>query len=432
MLNILHRLRRRLFGAVTGEAMQSGFHFILNIFLVHTMTAHDYGIFSIVMIIGGIGLTYVRALAGMPASVFIGRSCSRRAAELHDVTFGSVAVVLSTGLALVTYILLQAWLGKHAFWGGLFVFLWSLRSYMRTASFALGYQRQVLYSDALFTITGVLSAVLFLSGNDGDKLFLSLNVLVFANAIGILATYCFARRRLRFSVGFGVRQRFLRIRHQLMWSAVSVTTANLQGQGLSVLVAGLAGPEAYAPIAAGLVMFVPLRVVAAAFVNIIQPVVAGDISRDHRTRLWAQARTWTMLLGGISLLYGLIAIPLLPLIRSSIFEGVSVTQIGLTCWVIFSAFLLYVMPRIMMESANAMKAVALITLGGAVVGMSLVYIILQIASPSWSLIGAAASELFVLLLSWIYVVRRFPRDDQRRQDLGFKGSDVLPPIVSQN
>ena len=54
---------------VGGEAMQSGLSFALNVALLHVLPAKQYGVFALIMVIGGIGLTYIRALTAMPRKI---------------------------------------------------------------------------------------------------------------------------------------------------------------------------------------------------------------------------------------------------------------------------------------------------------------------------------------------------------------------------
>lgn len=95
---------------VGGEAGQSGVHLLLNLVLLRALPARGYGIFALVMVMGGgLGLTYVRALSAMPASVCIGRSRSRRQADAYDVSFGTGACLLALLLSVVVAAVLELW-----------------------------------------------------------------------------------------------------------------------------------------------------------------------------------------------------------------------------------------------------------------------------------------------------------------------------------
>ena len=399
---------KRFVGMVSGEAMQSAFHFALNVALVQIMSAADYGVFAIILVIGGVGLTYIRAFCAMPVSIWIGRSRSRSRALAYDVSFGSAALVLALLLGMATAWALQAWIGSQALIGGLFVTLWCLRSYVRTAMFALGLQKAATLSDAAFTLTGTSLASVLLYGAGQDKLGPALLALLLANAAGLACALLLGRRKLRVSLGRPVRRRFRALWAQLGWSGISVTTANLQGQGISMLVAGIAGPAAYAPIAAGLVLFVPLRIIATALVNLMQPVLAGHIARGETEKMWHQAKTWTLLMGAGSFAYGAGMMFVVPHLKMRVFEGAPLQMIAFCCWAIYSATMLYVMPRLIMEAAGAFRLIAIITAGSAAIGMVLVTLALMLAPPAWSLLGAFASEMLVLGACWISLARLMP------------------------
>lgn len=407
-LALLKRFGARFIGMVGGEAMQSAFHFALNIALVQIMSPLDYGVFAIVMVIGGIGLTYVRAFCGMPASIAIGRSHSTRAASAYDVTFGSGALVLSVFLGLATALAMGFWNPSCAWLAGGFVALWCLRSYLRMAMFALARQRAVVIADTAFTCAGAVLALVLLPPATHDTLQATLTVLLVANGLGVLAQVLLAGRPMRFSLGAGVLRRYGRLWHQLGWSGLSVTTANVQGQALALLVAGFAGPAAYAPIAAGLVLFVPLRIVASALANLMQPVVAAHVSRGETARMWQQAMAWSLLMAVLAAAYGAVAILALPYIKVQVFAGTPIYLIGFACWAIYTATMLYVMPRLILEAAGAFRQIAVITAAGAVVGFVLVCTALLAGMPVWSLVGAFVSEIFVLLACWEVVRRMFP------------------------
>jgi O-antigen/teichoic acid export membrane protein len=403
MIEHLKRFGRRLVVMIGGEALQSAFHFGLNIALVQMLTAHDYGAFATVMVLGGVGLTYIRAFAGMPVSLWTGRSRSHRAAGAYGVTFGSGAAVLSLVLGAATGAIMLLWIGAYGLVVGIFVGLWCMRSYLRNAMFALGLQGPAIVGDTVYTLAGAALSAVFLSMNGGDKLQAAFVILGVANACGIATILALARRPVRFSLGRNVWRRYRKLLRQLGWTGLSVTTANLQGQGLPLLLAATSGPAAFAPIAAGLVLFAPLRVISLAFANLMQPVIAADVSRRETDRLWSQSWSWSLVMGAGCVVYGAAMIVLLPHIKSQVFVGAPIYVIGFCCWAIYAATLLYVIPRLILEAANAFRAIAVITAVAAVVGMVMIALILTIAQPAWSLIGAFVSEIIVLVACWAAV-----------------------------
>lgn len=398
-------IARRLTLMIGGEAMQSGFHFALNLVLVPMLSARDFGVFAIVMVIGGLSLTYIRALAGMPASIWIGRSRTRAAADAYDVTFGSGAVLLSIVAAVGVDVLLQVWLDKGAVAGGSFVGLWSMRSYLRTAYFARGRRKAVVLADFAFVSSGTLLASMLWVGR-ADVLQSAFLVLAIANAIGIAAMLLLAGWPFRISYRYQVRRRYARIWRQLGWSGLSVTLTNLQGQAVALLVTGFGGPAAYAPIAATLLLFVPMRIAATSLVNLLQPEISAELARGDARKVWSQVKLWFAVAAGIALAYGIVMIFVVPRIHLHVLEGVPILLTGFLAWAIYTMTMLNVTPRVVLEVMAAFDTVALITGVAAVVGAALIIVLLFVAPPVWALAGGVASELVVLTGSWAVGYRR--------------------------
>jgi hypothetical protein len=403
MHSVMRTFGRRFILMISGEALQSAFHFGLNIVLLPRLSALDYGVFAITMVIGGLSLTYVRALTGMPASIWVGQSQNRPSANGYDVMFGSAALALSAIVAMIVATILQLWIGFGAVFGGLFVGLWSLRSHLRTALFARGSQRAVAAGDLCFAVAGAGMTSLLLSRGTQDLLQLSFLVLASANALAIVGTVVAARTVFRVSFRRRTLRRYLRQWRQLGWSTISVSMANLQGQGMALLVAGTAGPAAYAPIAAALVLFVPLRLLGATLVNMMQPVLAAHLAEGVKGKVWRQSLVWTALIVGVGLVYGAAIMTALPFMRIHALEGAPVRVLGYFAWAIQIVCLLYVMPKCFLEVAKAFPALAIINIVSALVGMSIVTIVLHVAPPAWALLGALVSETMVLIACWIVV-----------------------------
>jgi O-antigen/teichoic acid export membrane protein len=390
----------RLILMVGGEAMQSALNFALNLALLHVLPAKEFGVFALVMVIGGVGLTYIRALTAMPAAILIGQASRPGRAAIHDVTFGSAALLLSAAMAASVAIVLSAWVESGAWAGGVFVGLWAFRSHLRTVYFADERRGIVGIGDLAYTFCGSLTAAAIWAG--ADILRNVLLILAAANALAIAVMLLRARRRVRVSFGRRTRRRYLGIGRQLAWSALSVTTTNLQGQGMALMVAALAGPAAYAPIAAALVVFVPLRIVATALANMKQPELSANLARNEIRMVRRSVLAWmaAMALGGLA--YGVGIALVLPMVAPGFTETSSPLVLALA-WIFYTLTMVSVMPRIMLEILGEFRSITMITVGSAVLGMGLSLLILLTEPPSLALIGGVVSELSVLAASGMVV-----------------------------
>lgn len=414
-------LVRRLVLMIGGEAMQSGFHFALNLALLHMLSAQGYGLFALAMVMGGVGLSYIRSLTAVPASIWMSKSSNRAGVDAHDVAFGTAALVVALLMAAGTAILMHLLGDPSGIAAGCFVGAWSLRSHMRTAFFTRRQQVVVSISDAAFTIAGIVLAGLAI-WFARDVLQTVFYALAAANLFGIFVLVRLAGRKVRVSFRMPTRRRYTKLWRQLCWSGFSATTTNIQGQSLALLVAGIAGPAAYAPLAAVLVLFAPLRIISLAFVNMTQPELAKLMQANETRRVWAQAKIWSLVMGLGGLAYGCAIMFILPMIKSQALQDASVGFIGLFVIANFVPIMLYIMPRIVLEIFGDFRIVAFITMGGAIVGLTLIAILLAVASPPWALLGSAVSETFVLVASWYFAHHRMWNiehpDQQRHSRLG--------------
>ncbi len=397
MTNWLGRLRLpRFVLMIGGEAMQSGLHFVLNLVLIGLLPQREYGLFAFTMVIGGVGLTYVRGLTAMPASIYVGGSRSPRVAVYYQFLFAPIAAILSTLIALLTAGLLLTWSREAACAGAVFVGLWCFRSHVRGVQYALERSRSVTFSDLAFAVSGSMFAGLAVLTRQ-DLLVDMLLALAGANAIALAALYVIVREPLRLGAPLRAIRFYAGIAPRLSWSALSVTTANLQGQGVSLLVGVLAGPAAFAPLAAMLAIFAPLRILGTALANMMQPEVARLVNQSDWKRIAAINRFWSIRVAFISLGYGALAMALLRLVHLRALQGEPILLIGVSAWLVYSLSLLSVAPRVLLEVRMRFRSVALIMAGSAVVGMSAIFITLEAGAPAWALGGSAIGEFLVVV-----------------------------------
>lgn len=400
----LRRLLRRFALTLGGEVTQSAFHFGLNIALVRMLDAERYGVFAILMVMGAVSLTYVRALVGLPASLLVSQRRDTRAARAYETSFGSAALLVSGLAAAVVAALLHLWLRADALAGASFVGLWSLRGYLRTTLLARHRQVDAGLSDLATAASGTALALALL--RPGDRtLDVALLVLCGANLAGIAVALLAGGQPVRVTFRSSMRRRFRALAGQLAWSAVGTTTANAQAQGLVLLIAGFAGPRAYAPIAAMLVLFAPIRLLSAALVNLIQPELASRFAAGRLPGFGRLMAMWIAAAGLFGGLYACAAIAAVPLMGSKIFEGQPWLWLGILVGGINAVFLASILPRVVLEILRRFRLIALASGASAALGMSAVAVLLATTSPDWTLLGNLGAEGLVLAWSWAAAAR---------------------------
>ena len=408
MIARFHRAGRRFAIVLGGEGLQSAFGFGLNVALARTLPAKSYGEFALVMLIGGFAVIYMRALFGIPACTFIPQCRSPRAAGALAVTFASGALAISAVGGLLVAAVLTLYQCDFAWAAGLFIGLGAMRGYHRIALFAQNRAALSTFSDFAFTVSATAFCTpLLLRHGAADGLSSIFLALATAHLIGIAIALAMQGGPFRISGRRSVRLRLRKLLPTMSWSLVSVTVANVQAQGPTFVIAAIAGPAGYAPIAATMAFFSPLRLAAGALANMNQPDLAAAIKRSGEVRRLMAIQT--AIIAAISLAYGGAMIVAFPLLTHRLLDGrfgtAPLNGIALGIWAIASVSVLYSVPKTLLETTQGFQRISLVSALGALIGIPLVALIVWTTTPAWSLVGTTVSELVVFLGCWILAVR---------------------------
>lgn len=393
----------RFAAILSGELVQSLFHFALNILLVRELGAHDYGLFAVVFTVGAVAITYIRALVAVPATLHLARSRGRPAALGYDVMFGSGAALVAALMALAVAAGLAPTLGAGALAGGAFVGLFAFRSYLRIALLARGRARVAGLSDLVYAGSGAALVGLCMLGAGPaflDRVFLAIAA---AHLAGTAAAFAALRRPVRIALHARARARYRAIWGTLAWSLAGVTGLTLQGQGLTLLFALIAGPAAYAPIAATLVLYAPLRIPAGALMNMVLPEIGALLAARERAAARRMVTRYAAVLACACLAYGAVMAAALPLVEAVLFKGrfaaAPMGWIGLAVWCVVTVTLLYAIPRTFLEASADFRSIAAGAAVSAALGFAIMIPLLLLAPPATALVGLIASELATLAWS---------------------------------
>jgi len=406
------QLGRNFLLSLGGEGLQSGFHFLLNLFLIRVLSPYEFGIFAIAFVLGGISLSYGNALVSVPATIQMPRLKSPGAVRYLDVVFGTVALVISAATAAIVAVGLWLTIGHvtEALAGGSFVGLWTLRNHVRTVMFARQAMAAATFSDSSYTASGILLVIALLwLQPDIPQVAGVLWMLAAANLVAIYVALRPLRGWLRISFRASVWQRYRVIWSDIAWSLFGTTTRNIQGQALMFLVAAIVGPAAYAPIAAGALLFTPLRPAISAFINVFRAdfVVALAENRIPHLRVTVYSVCAVIVLACLAV-GGVIWLGW-PYLEAHVFDG-KFAQASMPLIVALSGFaaiiyLTYAVPLTLVQAAGHFRQVALATMFGGIVGLTSVSILLATTTVAWSLAGMVAGEAVCGAYLWIAAQR---------------------------
>jgi hypothetical protein len=414
---------RRLALVLGGEGMQSGLHFALNLALMTLLPAKEYGTFAFTVIMGGVGLVYMRSLTAMPASTYIGRARFAAAADFYEGAFGAAALTIAAAIGVLAGVIVAKGSGGPGLCGGAMVGLWALRSHLRTVGYARRQAAAVIVGDAVFALTGALVSALALRFAQ-DTLQGVLLALAFANLAGAAALSLARRAAPRADFGRRARAFYLRLSVRLAWSLYAVTATILQGQGVAFLVVGFAGPAAFAPIAAMLAFFAPMRILTMSLSNMLQPEISRLAANGDQAGWRALRNLWTLRAILIGLLYGELGLAVIPHLHLKSVEHQPVAFIAVLAWALYAIALGYLMPRLFLEARMRFRVIAVITTAGATVTLALTATLLKLASPSYAILGATLGEAVVAAATWRAAAR--PMTARRPADTRYASDDAAP------
>ena len=414
----LIRFGRSLALAFCGEGIQSVFHFALNLVLIRALSTRDYGIFAIVFTTGIIALSYGNAAITIPAIAKLARPRRSRAVRFQEVLAGSIVAVfaLLAGTTLAIGFVVAIHDLPTAVAAGSFVGLWLIRNHLRIILMTVRKTTAATLSDVCYAISGGvlgIPAVLFAGAAWGAAP--ALLSLTLSNLLGIGVALYALGPRLRVSARRRIVARYRMNLPQVTWSVVGTTAWNIQGQALTFIVAAIAGPVAYAPIGAAMLLFAPLRTALTAFMNVFRPelVIALAERRDQWLRVATLAVSLIVVIAFLGIGFAIwLSWPLLDRhVFANKFEGASLPLVVALAGLGAMTSSAYNIWLTLLQAAGAFRAIAVATWLGAIVGFVSVCALVGTAPIAWSIAGMVIGEATCGTYLWLAVRRLLKGSD---------------------
>jgi len=211
-------------------------------------------------------------------------------------------------------------------------------------------------------------------------------VLTIANALGVLTELARLPKPIPLLSLRQALKDYRPIWFQSRWALVGAVTTVLVSQAHSLIVSGLEGPAAFAPLAAGFILFGPVRVVFMTIQNVIKPEMALSIAQGQPK---AAAKQMIM----VSVI-SMAAIATLSV----------VTLIG---WPLLNELLYQDQYSDEPMRVKAFKSLALATVYGSILSVSLVTLAILNLPIHLSILGVLTAETFVAIWVVFLCVKRF-------------------------
>lgn len=407
----------RLMLGMTGQAIISVFNFVVSIILIRTFTAEEYGIYALATaVFAGLGVAVDGALVCGPLTVYgtrrVGRP-SRAAVEslLSSVHLLIIVAILPITIALAALIVARSFVLDLAF--GLYVAAFVSRNYSRSFAFARQRPGVVLAGDVALVCLALAPIALQLLLTNS----LSLLFVLHALAVSYALAMCLDLRLLRLSPRITLRQRSLSryqsIWRQVRWALIGSTSTLAQCQAHSVVVSTFSSPTTFAPLAAGQVLFGPLRILVTVWHSIMQPELVIAISRnDHR----AVVRTLEMsmlALGAVVLGLGVAILVFWDVVFTHLYAAkyADAPMLGIVaiCFAITLCATLAAPASGVLQTLLQYRVLSLGTVYGSTISLITAVILLLSLGPTWSLLGILAGEAFALFYNIALVARMLNR-----------------------
>lgn len=390
--------------AAVGPFGAAGAQFLLSLVLLHALSTGDFGSYSFLLVTSILSAGISTALFGAPLLVLVNQLEGTAREDTIRTVFSAVFAfsAAAVGVMLTMALLLGVPLVPailFALYAALYLFRWYARSY----AYAVGRPRRTMGSDIAYTLALLVGTAAIWWNDDVSLTEIYLLMLVSAGVGMIPFGFDYLGRQFRH---LSIRDlgRYPPIwRAHSSWSLVGVVSTEATVNCHAYIVTVIAGPAAFAPVAACALLLRPLAVATNALTEFERAQMAryvrsgdlGDLRRSMRRFRLALTIIWALTTGTAALL--LIEAPRLVFPEK---YALSDLVLGGTLWMIAGLVRMIRGPEsALLQAAGEFQSLARASLGSAGVSMGAVVILLLTAGPIWSVAGLALGDLSYAILT---------------------------------
>jgi len=418
---IIEFITSRYILSVGAQALMSGFHFFIGIYLVRNIPPYDYGVYAYAFVLAMFAGAVNNALISTPLTVYSPVIKEQAERLEQEAMFSTLNLLLFVCLLMagLVYGFFSETAKPITLSVTAFVAVYAARQFSRSFGYARLKPLVTATGDIVYVVAGILllTTVVLLSTNNetGDGL-VSLILLALA-AANIIAMFV-ERWRLH---GAGRRWLLLaniknygHIWEQSRWALAGALTTLFLSQAHALIVAGTHGPKAFGPLAAGMVLFAPVRVALLTWQNMVKPEIALALSDNQGDAVKKQVRKSVILMGIAVLALGACIFLGWPYLKDIMYSNKYADQpMGyiVSIWFAITLFAaLYNAPSAALQAMRDFRILANASIYGALISGVLVTLLLYFVDPASTLLGILAAELFMALFLTRVMLNHLKKD----------------------
>jgi hypothetical protein len=397
--------------AAAGPVGTAGSQFVLSIQLLHVLPPDSFGAFSFLLVTAQFCTGLWSALFCAPLPVLMteqpgaeGRARVLRCLFSTNLALAAVAFLVFVGLGVGVGVPLAAALLFAGYAGTTLV-----RGFGRAYAYAVGTPLRTTASDLVYSAT-LLAGIVALALSGATSLTLAYGALFAGAVLGLLP--------------FGLRYlaaQFLEVgprhmppygdvwRRHAGWALTGVVTTEATVNAHAYIVTAVAGPAAFAPVAASALIIRPVGVVMNALTDFERPQMARQIGEGriaearHAVHVFraVMVATWvgTAAAGGALLVFA-------PHLLFPPQYARETLELGAALWLAVAALRLVRNPEsVLLQAAGWFRRLATASFLSSAVSVAAVALLLALAGPIWSVAGVFVGEATFAAWLWREALR---------------------------
>lgn len=388
--------------AVFSQGFVSAAHFVLQLLLVRLLPAADYGLFALAFSVAMILAAVTNALFTVPLSVLRpGASAESQRTIERDLNTPAIASGLAFGLLMAIGGALFAGDPMGAVAAAAFIATFVVRHHFRGAGFARFAVGAVLRGDFVYVLVAAGGVAMVLSADaDVPSVAGALWSLAVANVVSIVVLSRQSEVSARSLAVLGSRYRPYWSTSK--WVLVGAVSTMIVTQGHGVVITALDGAEAFAPIAAGFVLFGPVRVLFATVQNLLRPEMAKAIAEGDDRLAFRMASSASLVCSSIVVIIGIVLAGAWSFIGREIldeqYRAAPMAWIVLAWGIVSLIAAVQVGPNAVLQAELRFEALARVALVAGTVNLVLVTAAVLVGPTQWAIPAVGVAE--TLMTVW--------------------------------